>query len=193
MNNILVTLGTNDALDIKQYVKYARLLESVELSKRNLDIEAFTEHGSPDSEMRHLQGVLRSFDVLDDGKGIKWCDPDPSPFSRLPHAAMCLIKTYASTSNTGVVIDLDSKTVSGLETGLRGVNKRLDYDSHRFTHWEYNDVTINITTRNSTMGFNGLAPLRQLNTFTLSGALFRSRRSGRTLSSTEIVLRIRAL
>jgi hypothetical protein len=140
--------------------------------------------------MKYIGDVLKPFDVIDDGKRAKWNDPDPTSLLQLPRIAMHLVHTYASTSNTGVVIDLDSKTVSGLETGLRGVNRCLHKGSDWVTNWQHKDFTFNMTTQKSTTSFNGFGALEELDTFALSSKPTKRTRSGRTLpSSTEMVLK----
>jgi hypothetical protein len=103
---------------------------------------------------------------------------------------MCLIHRYASTSNTGVVIDLDSRTVPSLEMGLLGVNRRLDDGARCIMTLEHNDVTIKMTTRKLSITINDFGALREFRRFELSRKLIRRSRSGTKLSSTEMVLKL---
>jgi hypothetical protein len=146
LNNLLVTLGKNDALNIKQHARYGRLLDNVVLEDAAGVFSVFvTYHG-------HHQYYYSN--VMDRGKKVEWKKEEGPPLLDLPLSAKFLIHTYACTSDEVVVFDLDSKKAPGLQLGLHGVNKQLRY-SARFTGtWKYNNFALKMTTHEASTDFH---------------------------------------
>ncbi|KAF1829353.1 hypothetical protein BDW02DRAFT_169257 [Decorospora gaudefroyi] len=152
LNNLIVTLGRRDALNIKQYGKYRGIISSVQ----------FKWDPNYAGTCMFAGGTTRYFDTIDDGKTVKWSDPPQgSPLLWLPGRAKRLIHTYACLSKAGVVFDLDSKAVSGLEEGLRGVSQQLHEEAHWYASWRQNDFTIQMATQEAATSFNNFAAFRQ--------------------------------
>jgi hypothetical protein len=116
LNNLLVTLGKNDALNIKPYARYGRLLRSIGMQ----DILVFsTASCRTTTNLSYSGDHYTYFTVLDRGKKVEWESKEGPALLNIPGPAKYLIHTYACTSDEVVVFNLDSKKAPGLSLELR--------------------------------------------------------------------------
>jgi hypothetical protein len=116
LNNLLVSIGSNDWLSIKRYANYKRLLASVFVYMENDRLESYVVFKKCEDPNTNDPETDQKFDILDEGKLVRWThlDATESSFSRLPNHIRKEICTYACTSDCAIVFDLDSKIAFGL-------------------------------------------------------------------------------
>jgi hypothetical protein len=158
LNNLLVTLGKNYALNIKRYARYGRLLHSIEMQDIVGVLNSFLSYHP--TNLSYSEDHYRYIIVLDRGKRVKWERKEGPALLNMPGPAKYLIHTYACTSDEVVLFDLDSKKAPGLSLGQRGVNKQLRGDASIFGTWAHNQFALKMTSRKATTDFDNFRALK---------------------------------
>jgi hypothetical protein len=166
LNNLLVSLGDRDMLDIKRYASYSRLIPEIHIryiyEEYHRDIYEECHGAVCYSKVTGPTSIWRDFNILDEGMNVEWDRPDSKlgSLSRLPHNVCEIIYTYACTADTDVVFDLDARKCYGLSMNILHTCCGLRNICSDWHYWEYNDDFI-LRTRStvlntSSLGYNGL-------------------------------------
>jgi hypothetical protein len=125
LNNLLLILGHDDALNIKRYARFHRLMPAV-IVYPALDglPRAWVSYRSLDS-LTDPERLCKHFDLYDNGHAVKWAPQDPANgfLLQLPWKIQDVINRYASTPISDVVFDFDSRTARGLNLNLLHLSK----------------------------------------------------------------------
>jgi hypothetical protein len=154
INNVLTSLVVDDALAIQRYAYSNRLLESLYLHKE-------LNGGSVQYKTSHfLPWVEHGFKISGEGRTIA---PKPQPqhlLTNLPYATLERVYKYACFNPDGVLIDLDTHTVHGLNIAPFQLNHALrDHSVNRATCMS--TITIKMTSTKAVTDFNGFALLQE--------------------------------
>jgi hypothetical protein len=98
LNNLLVTLGDEDILNIRRYAAFSRLLPSVDVFASWQGIFGAVDY----TRATNLTQIFPNINVLDGGRNVEWSAPDSTldSLSRLPNHIRDIIYTYACTTDT---------------------------------------------------------------------------------------------
>ncbi|KAI4680341.1 uncharacterized protein J4E84_007989 [Alternaria hordeiaustralica] len=160
LNRLLFTLGTEDALNLRQYARHPRLLSSIVITQRvNSSPVGMVDFVDP-KEPRFHNVVRRSFHISDNGAKVQWVESRHSNILHLPSRLLSHINSYVLASDALIVLDLDKKKAQGYHVGLSGVNKHLRYRIDREREQLYNGMVIQASTREATTDFKGFRALQ---------------------------------
>ena len=166
LNNLLVTLGKEDALAIKRYASFPRILSAVDIDARNSltegRIEARVLHLTRHAAVR-CEPYDNCFNVLDDGKNVQLvqCDTSRSHILQLPKAIQHIIYNYACTSDTDVIFDLDLDIAFGLPMNVLHLCKQIRANVMLPEWWIRNRVTIELNSEFLSTNFDNFTSLQR--------------------------------
>jgi hypothetical protein len=162
MNRVLCTLGTNDALNLKQYAKYSRLISAVSIQNRSIGGSYgridFEDFGIP----RCFEVPEKFFDISDHGTEAQWRASQQLSLLSLPDEFLSAVNLYVTASDTRIVFDLDTKKAQGYHVGLGGVNQFFRYDIDTVFTRVYDEVVMRMSTREATTDFNSFKALQEM-------------------------------
>ncbi|KAI4920975.1 hypothetical protein J4E85_009090 [Alternaria conjuncta] len=161
MNTILFELGTADVLNLRQYARYSGLISSVIVRYHDHAQCGYVEYN--DSCIpRSFPHPNRGFDILHHGSKVQWKEPEQLSLLSMPDKCLLAINTYAGTSDTNVVFDLDTNEALGYRIGLSGVNNSLRADIDQMHTRVYDELVIQMSTQEATTNFNDFEALQKL-------------------------------
>jgi hypothetical protein len=162
MNSVLCTLGTKDALNLKQYAKYSRLISAISIQSRSTS-SSYGQIDFEDAENpRCFEVPEKFFDISDHGTEAQWTASQQLSLLSLPDEFLSAVNLYATASDTSVVFDLDTKRAQGYHVGLRGVNQLFRYDIDTVFTRVYDELVIRMSTQEATTDFNSFKALQEL-------------------------------
>jgi hypothetical protein len=118
LNNLLLTLGHDDALNIKRYARFHRLMPAVVVYPALDGLpRAWVAYRLSDT-VTDMDRICTYFDVHENGRFVKWTPQAPDRASgsllQLPWKIQDTINRYASTPIADVVWDFNARTALGL-------------------------------------------------------------------------------
>jgi len=161
MNNILFQLGTADVLNLSQYARYSGLVSSIVVWCNGFDHYGFVQYDSSDLP-RSFPHPNRGFGILHHGSKVQWKEPEQLSLLSMPDECLLAINTYAGTSDTNVVFDLDTNEAWGYRIGLSGVNNSLRADIDQMHTRVYDEIVIQMSTQETTTNFNDFEALQKV-------------------------------
>ena len=161
MNNILFQLGTADVLNLRQYAKYSGLISSIIIWYHGHNHRGYVEYNDS-GILRSFPHPERGFDILDLGSKVQWKGPEQLSLLSMTDECLLAINTYAGTSDTNVVFDLDTNEAWGYRIGLSGVNNSLRAGIDRMHTRVYDEIVIQMSTQETTTNFNDFEALQKL-------------------------------
>ena len=161
MNRVLFTLGTKDALSLKQYARYPRLVPSIVIQmwygQRPLGYISLKDAGTP----RRFGNLTKVFDISDQGEKAEWRESSVSNLLDLPFRLLSDINTYVRASEARVVFDLDNEQVEGFQAGLHGVNRHLRQRIDREPGRSCDEIEFKMSTQEAVTDFKSFIALRR--------------------------------
>jgi hypothetical protein len=162
LNNLMVTLGDNDVLNIKRYSDFPRLMSEIYIPEKSESLKGlvmYLAHNSPPFQ----EYIPREFLVHNDGERVHWrpVHSDPPNLLRLPDNIKNSIFSYACTSDTDVVFDLDARKVHGLHINMLHLCHKLRVQC-RSTFWDHNRIFLRTGSMHLCSNYSGYRGLREL-------------------------------
>jgi len=161
MNRVLFTLGTKDALNLKKYARYPRLIPSIVIQmwygERPLGHISLKEAGTP----RSFGDLRKNFDISDQGGKAEWRESSFSNLLDLSYRLLSEINTYVHASDARVVFDLDNEQVVGFQAGLHGVNQYLRQRIDREPGRSCDEIEFKMSTQEAVTDFKSFIALRR--------------------------------
>jgi hypothetical protein len=120
LNNLLVVLGHDDALNIKRYAKFHRLMPAVVIYPALDGLpRAWVSYRLSES-LTDPERLCKHFDLYDNGRAVQWTPQDRANgfLLQLPWKIQDVISGYSSTPISDVVLDFDSRTARGLNLNI---------------------------------------------------------------------------
>ncbi|EDU47680.1 hypothetical protein PtrSN002B_003116 [Pyrenophora tritici-repentis] len=161
LNNLLITLGKKDALNLKRYAKYPQLMPAVIIQEEDI------EEGKPIEGKVMFQDLSTSlfdrnpeggFKVNNSGGDVSWSEHEDI---RLPLGVLLDVDHHMRSSPKSITFDLDAKKAYGLQMGLRGLNSDLEHILDHYQSPIQNDVRIRMSTNQSYTEFAGFQSLAE--------------------------------
>ena len=162
-NNLLQTLGYQDALDLKRYVRFERVLPSILVSNFTTEttpLSGWILYHSSDPRLTYQQ-VEKRFDILAGGASVHVEPQSDVNFMALPWIAHEDIISYVCNSGKPVVFDLDKKVVNGLQMSLLSVNRRIRMTAISHHDQQPTQFVLKMATHDTTTDFNKFQNLKR--------------------------------
>jgi hypothetical protein len=155
LNNLLRTLGDQDALSVKRYAKFRALMLNLIVSsrKRNMDglYGTVFYHASPQYQQRR---TCTEFEILEHGTSIRPVKIPTPTLLTLPNDLFSKIVDSACRSYEPVLFDLDQKVVHGLDLSLLSVCRRIRRNVRAIHTCTPKQFSFKMTTRSVVTDFD---------------------------------------
>ena len=164
LNNLLITLGENDALNIRRYARYPQLMSGV-IVQEDEKQENEPTHGAvawqhPSTPLVDID-VTGCFEVHDCGLRVIWMDSKNCYPLSLPLGVVFSIDEYMRKSSKRTIFDLDAKKVTGVKMGLLGVSSFFRTVIRNSPRRSPADITLKMSTKVAYTDFNNFQALRE--------------------------------
>jgi hypothetical protein len=164
LNNLMVTLGDNDVLNIKRYSDFPRLMSGIYIPEKSESLTGlvmYLAHNVPPFQ----KYIPRKFLVHNNGERVHWqpVHSDPLNLLRLPDNVKNIIFIYACTSDTDVIFDLDAGKVHDLHMNMLHLchSPRVQCGS---AFWDHNRIVLRTGSTHLCSNYSEYRGLRELAT-----------------------------
>ncbi|RMZ67522.1 hypothetical protein GMOD_00001457 [Pyrenophora seminiperda CCB06] len=164
LNNLLVSLGKHDLLNLKQYSKYPQLMSEVSICEEKPN-EGESLRGAV--AFQALATHILDFDATGrfkvDYHGLlpQWVNYKDCYFTELPLGALVRIDELLRTSTNDITFDLDTKKGYDLNMGLLNITKEISESMKYWSRRTHNDITVKMSTQSPYTDFNNFQAFRE--------------------------------